>query len=46
MPVLPSGVQWRASLPMYKLPEMRRANPAVWHAIRLVKSKTMARGCP
>jgi ABC-type phosphate/phosphonate transport system substrate-binding protein len=34
MPALQSGILWRASLPMYNLPEMRRANAAFWDAIR------------
>jgi ABC-type phosphate/phosphonate transport system substrate-binding protein len=34
MPALQSGKLWRASLPMYNLPEMRQANAAFWDAIR------------
>jgi ABC-type phosphate/phosphonate transport system substrate-binding protein len=30
----PTGTRWRASLPMYNLPEMRPANAAFWHALR------------
>ena len=33
MPALQSGILWRASLPMYNLPEMRQANAAFWDAI-------------
>jgi ABC-type phosphate/phosphonate transport system substrate-binding protein len=34
MPALRSGALWRASLPMYNLPEMQPANAAFWGAVR------------